>query len=181
MSQAGAAGVKGGRSAVASSAAGPAGMCLGFCKAQSIVLDKPGDFLRDFCGDTVHPRRLNPPGPASPRMGAIPLCANARECGSRNSARYGCLMEATFPARASSVWASRPEHAHTADGCNAQRHSRPSGLPHPSEPFLGLRKSITGFVWCLPMASGAQLSARKHRLLSLRVFFQSRWRSQTCG
>jgi 2-polyprenyl-6-methoxyphenol hydroxylase-like FAD-dependent oxidoreductase len=42
---------------------GPAGMMLGFLLARtgvkSIVLEKHGDFLRDFRGDTVHPSTLN--------------------------------------------------------------------------------------------------------------------------
>jgi 2-polyprenyl-6-methoxyphenol hydroxylase-like FAD-dependent oxidoreductase len=41
---------------------GPAGMMLGFLLARSgvkvVVLEKPGDFLRDFRGDTVHPSTL---------------------------------------------------------------------------------------------------------------------------
>ncbi len=39
---------------------GPAGMMLGFLLARAgvrvVVLEKHGDFLRDFRGDTVHPR-----------------------------------------------------------------------------------------------------------------------------
>jgi 2-polyprenyl-6-methoxyphenol hydroxylase-like FAD-dependent oxidoreductase len=39
---------------------GPAGMMLGFLLARAgidvIVLEKHGDFLRDFRGDTIHPR-----------------------------------------------------------------------------------------------------------------------------
>jgi len=42
---------------------GPAGMMLGFLLARtgvrSVVLEKHGDFLRDFRGDTVHPSTLN--------------------------------------------------------------------------------------------------------------------------
>lgn len=42
---------------------GPAGMMLGFLLARTgvraIVLEKHGDFLRDFRGDTVHPSTLN--------------------------------------------------------------------------------------------------------------------------
>jgi 2-polyprenyl-6-methoxyphenol hydroxylase-like FAD-dependent oxidoreductase len=42
---------------------GPAGMMLGFLLAragvQVVVLEKHGDFLRDFRGDTVHPSTLN--------------------------------------------------------------------------------------------------------------------------
>jgi 2-polyprenyl-6-methoxyphenol hydroxylase-like FAD-dependent oxidoreductase len=42
---------------------GPAGMMLGFLLARtgvrSIVLEKHGDFLRDYRGDTVHPSTLN--------------------------------------------------------------------------------------------------------------------------
>jgi 2-polyprenyl-6-methoxyphenol hydroxylase-like FAD-dependent oxidoreductase len=42
---------------------GPAGMMLGFLLARtgvrSTVLEKHGDFLRDFRGDTVHPSTLN--------------------------------------------------------------------------------------------------------------------------
>ena len=41
---------------------GPAGMMLGFLLARQgvevIVLEKHGDFLRDFRGDTVHPSTL---------------------------------------------------------------------------------------------------------------------------
>src|ERR1700756_5674659 len=41
---------------------GPAGMMLGFLLAragiQVVVLEKHGDFLRDFRGDTVHPSTL---------------------------------------------------------------------------------------------------------------------------
>jgi 2-polyprenyl-6-methoxyphenol hydroxylase-like FAD-dependent oxidoreductase len=41
---------------------GPAGMMLGFLLAragvQVIVLEKHGDFLRDFRGDTIHPSTL---------------------------------------------------------------------------------------------------------------------------
>ena len=41
---------------------GPAGMMLGLLLARAgvevTVLEKHGDFLRDFRGDTVHPRRL---------------------------------------------------------------------------------------------------------------------------
>src|SRR5207245_4631939 len=41
---------------------GPAGMMLGFLLARSgvkvVVLEKHGDFLRDFRGDTVHPSTL---------------------------------------------------------------------------------------------------------------------------
>jgi 2-polyprenyl-6-methoxyphenol hydroxylase-like FAD-dependent oxidoreductase len=41
---------------------GPAGMMLGFLLARAgvdvIVLEKHGDFLRDFRGDTVHPSTL---------------------------------------------------------------------------------------------------------------------------
>ena len=40
---------------------GPAGMMLGFLLARSgvdvLVLEKHADFLRDFRGDTIHPRR----------------------------------------------------------------------------------------------------------------------------
>src|SRR5882672_918220 len=42
---------------------GPAGMMLGFLLARAgvkvMVLEKHGDFLRDFRGDTVHPSTLN--------------------------------------------------------------------------------------------------------------------------
>lgn len=42
---------------------GPAGMMLGFLLARTgvkvVVLEKHGDFLRDFRGDTVHPSTLN--------------------------------------------------------------------------------------------------------------------------
>jgi 2-polyprenyl-6-methoxyphenol hydroxylase-like FAD-dependent oxidoreductase len=42
---------------------GPAGMMLGFLLAragvEAVVLEKHGDFLRDFRGDTVHPSTLN--------------------------------------------------------------------------------------------------------------------------
>jgi 2-polyprenyl-6-methoxyphenol hydroxylase-like FAD-dependent oxidoreductase len=42
---------------------GPAGMMLGFLLARAgvkaVVLEKHGDFLRDFRGDTVHPSTLN--------------------------------------------------------------------------------------------------------------------------
>src|SRR5947207_9040136 len=41
---------------------GPAGMMLGFLLARAgvdvLVLEKHGDFLRDFRGDTVHPSTL---------------------------------------------------------------------------------------------------------------------------
>ena len=41
---------------------GPAGLMLGFLLAragvQTVVLEKHGDFLRDFRGDTVHPSTL---------------------------------------------------------------------------------------------------------------------------
>ncbi|MGB8985407.1 MAG: FAD-dependent monooxygenase, partial [Candidatus Sulfotelmatobacter sp.] len=41
---------------------GPAGMMLGFLLARAgvpvIVLEKHGDFLRDFRGDTIHPSTL---------------------------------------------------------------------------------------------------------------------------
>ena len=41
---------------------GPAGMMLGFLLARAgvdvMVLEKHGDFLRDFRGDTVHPSTL---------------------------------------------------------------------------------------------------------------------------
>src|ERR1051326_2699044 len=41
---------------------GPAGMMLGFLLAragvQVVVLEKHGDFLRDFRGDTIHPSTL---------------------------------------------------------------------------------------------------------------------------
>ena len=41
---------------------GPAGMMLGYLMAragiETIVLEKHGDFLRDFRGDTVHPSTL---------------------------------------------------------------------------------------------------------------------------
>lgn len=42
---------------------GPAGMMLGYLMAragvETVVLEKHGDFLRDFRGDTVHPSTLN--------------------------------------------------------------------------------------------------------------------------
>src|SRR5271170_5918364 len=42
---------------------GPAGMMLGFLLTRAgvevAVLEKHGDFLRDFRGDTVHPSTLN--------------------------------------------------------------------------------------------------------------------------
>ncbi len=42
---------------------GPAGMMLGFLLARAgvevVVLEKHGDFLRDFRGDTIHPSTLN--------------------------------------------------------------------------------------------------------------------------
>src|ERR1051325_9631819 len=41
---------------------GPAGMMLGFLLARAgievLVLEKHGDFLRDFRGDTIHPSTL---------------------------------------------------------------------------------------------------------------------------
>ena len=41
---------------------GPAGMMLGFLLARAgvrvVVLEKHGDFFRDFRGDTVHPSTL---------------------------------------------------------------------------------------------------------------------------
>src|SRR6476659_10114972 len=41
---------------------GPAGMMLGYLLARSgvdvLVLEKHGDFLRDFRGDTIHPSTL---------------------------------------------------------------------------------------------------------------------------
>ena len=41
---------------------GPAGMMLGFLLAragvETVVLEKHGDFLRDFRGDTIHPLTL---------------------------------------------------------------------------------------------------------------------------
>ena len=41
---------------------GPAGMMAGFLMAragvETVVLEKHGDFLRDFRGDTVHPSTL---------------------------------------------------------------------------------------------------------------------------
>ena len=41
---------------------GPAGMMLGYLLARAgvrtVVLEKHGDFLRDFRGDTVHPSTL---------------------------------------------------------------------------------------------------------------------------
>jgi 2-polyprenyl-6-methoxyphenol hydroxylase-like FAD-dependent oxidoreductase len=41
---------------------GPAGMMLGFLLARTgmdvVVLEKHGDFLRDFRGDTIHPSTL---------------------------------------------------------------------------------------------------------------------------
>ena len=41
---------------------GPAGMMLGFLLARAgievVVLEKHGDFLRDFRGDTIHPSTL---------------------------------------------------------------------------------------------------------------------------
>src|SRR3954468_5343597 len=41
---------------------GPAGMILGFLLARAgvdvVVLEKHGDFLRDFRGDTIHPSTL---------------------------------------------------------------------------------------------------------------------------
>jgi len=41
---------------------GPAGMVLGFLLARAgvdvVVLEKHGDFLRDFRGDTIHPSTL---------------------------------------------------------------------------------------------------------------------------
>ncbi len=41
---------------------GPAGMMLGLLMARAgvnvVVLEKHGDFLRDFRGDTVHPSTL---------------------------------------------------------------------------------------------------------------------------
>src|SRR5205809_6162457 len=41
---------------------GPAGMMLGFLLAragvETLVLEKHGDFLRDFRGDTIHPSTL---------------------------------------------------------------------------------------------------------------------------
>ena len=43
---------------------GPAGMMLGFLLARAgvrvTVLEKHADFLRDFRGDTIHPRRSRP-------------------------------------------------------------------------------------------------------------------------
>src|SRR5260370_25893980 len=42
--------------------AGPAGMMLGFLLARAgvdvLVLEKHGDFLRDFRGDTIHPSTM---------------------------------------------------------------------------------------------------------------------------
>src|SRR3954464_10697883 len=44
------------------SGGGPAGMVLGFLLARAgvdvVVLEKHGDFLRDFRGDTIHPSTL---------------------------------------------------------------------------------------------------------------------------
>ena len=52
---------------------GPGGMMLGYLLARAgvdvVVLEKHGDFLRDFRGDTIHPstleviRRAGPDGP----------------------------------------------------------------------------------------------------------------------
>ena len=43
-------------------AGGPAGMMLGYLLARAgvnvLVLEKHGDFLRDFRGDTIHPSTL---------------------------------------------------------------------------------------------------------------------------
>jgi 2-polyprenyl-6-methoxyphenol hydroxylase-like FAD-dependent oxidoreductase len=48
------------RTACCIAGGGPAGMMLGFLLARAgvdaIVLEKHADFLRDFRGDTVHPR-----------------------------------------------------------------------------------------------------------------------------
>ena len=49
---------------------GPAGMMLGYLLARAgidvLVLEKHGDFLRDFRGDTIHPSTLRGHGGAGP-------------------------------------------------------------------------------------------------------------------
>src|SRR6201988_2211759 len=50
------------RTTCAIAGGGPAGMMLGFLLARAgidvVVLEKHGDFLRDFRGDTIHPSTL---------------------------------------------------------------------------------------------------------------------------
>jgi 2-polyprenyl-6-methoxyphenol hydroxylase-like FAD-dependent oxidoreductase len=49
---------------------GPCGLMLGFLLARAgvgvIVLEKHGDFLRDFRGDTIHPSTLEVMGELAP-------------------------------------------------------------------------------------------------------------------
>ena len=56
---------------------GPAGMMLGFLLARAgvdvVVLEKHGDFLRDFRGDTIHPSTLEVIAPARPARRFRPL------------------------------------------------------------------------------------------------------------
>ncbi len=59
---------------------GPAGMMLGLLLARAgvavTVLEKHGDFLRDFRGDTVHPSTLTLRN-SSPARRAAPDCRSA--------------------------------------------------------------------------------------------------------
>ena len=62
---------------------GPAGMMLGFLLARAgvnvVVLEKHGDFLRDFRGDTIHPSTLEVVAEAlAPSAGAAEAAAAAR-------------------------------------------------------------------------------------------------------
>lgn len=79
---------------------GPAGMMLGFLLARAgidiTVLEKHGDFLRDFRGDTVHPSTLELMNWGSSKIFCVSHISNLKEWQFKSVKRwFGLATSAT--------------------------------------------------------------------------------------